>query len=655
MIRPLLAAAAFFVAMHAVAAPVAREVVPKAPGPQRLDLDAIAAGLATSPDLRELRLFDDDGKEVPYLAILPAPAEATLIDASQVAPIPVTKTASGFEADFGEARDADRLRIEGLPSPMMKRFRLDVSADREHWTTAVPEATLFDLPDEALTRLEADFERTPVRFARVTWDDASSARMPLPARVLLRPVVDAQAEVILREPLTVTPRPAEPRTTRLELALPGKNLPLRAIVVETGKPRVRRPARVMSEPQLQGDRLEPEMLGSATLRRASMEGLVAEELSIPIGSRPATDRIELVIDDGDEAPLKVDRVIAEIGPLPWIWFEVADGRPLIANFDAGREPARYDLEADRDRLSRTDPPRAAWGGPRGPLDGQAPSPVTAEPLPAGGPFDATGYRFKRGVPMATGLVSLLLDEQVLALSPSLNDVRLVTAGGTQVPYVSESRDEPLRVPLGPLSRTEDAEPHPGTTRYALPLPPAGIPASRLALTTEARIFDREVRVVEVRPGADRRAPEERFVLARGRWVSASSNEPAPALVLDLPRTHAERVELEIDEGDNAPLPVAPPELLLPQRRLRFVHPGTALTLWFGADGVAAPRYDLALLSRRVLSERSHDIELGPAPTEVLPATGPVAAAGVVLWGVLGVTLVALAVVLGRLLRGSAVS
>src|SRR5438445_13394771 len=144
---------------------VERGVVPSSAGPNRLTLDA--AFLARAQPFRvaereaadgrvevasggagDLRLFSADGREVQYLLISPRIVPewrgARLL---RVAP---TKTTSGFEADLEALLPIDRLRLDGLPAPLLKSGQVRGSGDRSHWTMLVPDATLFDLPNEGL-------------------------------------------------------------------------------------------------------------------------------------------------------------------------------------------------------------------------------------------------------------------------------------------------------------------------------------------------------------------------------------------------------------------------------------------------------------------------------------------------------------------------
>jgi hypothetical protein len=121
----------------------------------------------------------------------------------------------------------------------------------------------------------------------------------------------------------------------------------------------------------------------------------------------------------------------------------------------------------------------------------------------------------------------------------------------------------------------------------------------------------------------------------------------------LPSLDATTVLVDVDDGDNSPLHLASARLLLPTRRLRFVRAsGLEPVLAYGASGLAAPRYDLALLAPRILGATAHEVDPSPERTN---AGGPAderadTADRRIFWGVLATAIVVLLVVLARLVR-----
>src|SRR5439155_16724739 len=97
--------------------------------------------------LGDLRLFDPQGREVPYLLVWPSIDEPTWRD-GRILGVSPAKDTSGFEVDLGDVSTLDRLDIQGLPERFLKRVRLEGSGDRVHWTLLVAEGTLFNLSSD---------------------------------------------------------------------------------------------------------------------------------------------------------------------------------------------------------------------------------------------------------------------------------------------------------------------------------------------------------------------------------------------------------------------------------------------------------------------------------------------------------------------------
>ncbi len=194
-----------------------RAVFPGGPGPNHLALDAVVlaggsrflvsrvGGLETAgkaayvaeQGLFDFRLYDASGREVPYLLISPPSQEPRWIK-GRLIPVAATRKTSAVEVDLGAMVDVDRLQIGGLPSPFLKRVQLEGSGDRIRWALLVAEGTLFDLPEEDLRRTELEFQPGEYRYLRLTWDDRTSGRVPMPASAAARVVGASPAVPSLR-------------------------------------------------------------------------------------------------------------------------------------------------------------------------------------------------------------------------------------------------------------------------------------------------------------------------------------------------------------------------------------------------------------------------------------------------------------------------
>jgi hypothetical protein len=639
---------------------VERYVRPGAAGPNQLALDA--AFLARAQPFRtsevtaaegrvavasggagDLRLFDRDGKEVQYLLITPQLEPRWR--AARLLRVSPTKFTSGFEADLESPQSIDRVRLDGLPAPFLKRLQLEASGDRSHWTTLVGDATVFDLPNDRLELTTLDFTPGTYRYLRVTWDDRSSARMPLPRHVDARVVSATRGPAPLRAPIPVERRPSEPGKSRFRLRLPGAHLPIVALELTVGGGNVLRAAR-LTEGRLEGSTIMPTELGSATLRRSVRDGLAAASLTIPIAP-PSEAQLELTVDDGNNPPLDVTGATAVFATLPFVFFE-SDGRRLVARYGSDRVAApRYDLEAERERVPSLTLATARWDTAREVASASSDSVV---PMPTvGAAIDPESFRYARSIPLsAPGLTTLSLDAAVLAHG-TLDDVRIVTSDGHQVPFLIERLDEPLSVKLPVPERLTSRRDPASRSRYRVRLPYAGLPASRLVLHTDARVFERRVSL-EVLPSAedDARARAGPITIASTTWRQPDPERVAPALTLELPPLRVAELSLVIDEGDNAALPIRDASLLLPAYRLRFFRDSRgSLTLLYGRSDLGPPRYDLALLAARVLGAPAQDVVPG-SEREVSGVTG--VAPTVVFWCALALAVLALLVLIARLLR-----
>jgi hypothetical protein len=587
-------------------------------GPRRLAIDVplLAGSAPARPLLRDLRIYDANGGEVGYL-LVGDPAPAPIYKAAEMLPIAAVDTTrggtpavrtSGFEADLGEPLLVDRLRIDGINPPFLKRLKLEGSGDRQRWTLLVAEGTLFDLPDEKLTLTELRFRPGSYRYLRVIWDDTNSARIArMPTAAAGRVPTTAPAPP-LSAPLVFERRPSEPGRSRFRVKLPAANLPIVALELNVGGNHVLREASVFQS-QLSGTQLTPMLLGQATLRRIVRDGMAASALRVPIAP-PADSQIDLVVDDGDNPALDLQGVAAVFVELPWIYLEAPAGGLTARYGNSTLASPRYDLEAARSHIQIPWVVEAGWGEPR--ARGAADDTSAAPALPTvGASLDAGLFKFVRPIPEGkAGLVALALDAGVLAHSAGaargFPDLRVVDPADRQIPYIVERTSEPLSLDVAVEKLT--ALPPPllpvkaGRSVYRVRYPVEGLPDARLVLSTPARVFQRSVMLTElVEPDSRRRRSSGVDTIAVARWIHADQDRPAAPLTVQLPALHRSELFVLVDEGDNAPLPIETARLLLPAYRIRFFRDGsTRLRLAYGRTDLDRPKYDLALLAPQVL-------------------------------------------------------
>jgi hypothetical protein len=439
-----------------------------------------------------------------------------------------------------------------------------------------------------------------------------------------------------------------------------------------------RTARVV-EGRLSDGEVLPQTLGRATLRRVvrgNAVAVVAEDLRIPIHP-PEGREIEILVDDDNNPTLNLKGVTMEFVPLPWIYFESHGGEQLTARYgDSQLLAPRYDLEAMREYVtkteSRTESKDARWGaGVHDAQPADAGADMGMQP-PAGAPIQRQPFRFSRPIPAApAGLTALLLDAAVLAHSPaSLADLRIADEADHQIPYLLERCEDVLSLNLPPPVKetAQDAEGKKTATpsRYRLTLPYANLPSSKLVLTTTDRVFERTLSFEIARPAGNpsvrptlrresRRASEPDVeTVAEAHWRHTDPETPASPLMVNLNPLSTTTLTVVVDEGDNRPLPLSAARLELPLYRMRFFYPtGGKLTLLYGQNGLAAPRYDLALLAPRLVGVSSQEVALNPENTAPAVPEKVVTQARVFWVALIGAVIVLLGL-LARLLRSETV-
>jgi hypothetical protein len=645
-------------------------------GPQRLDVDvALLAG--SEPPIAEdlggrsiarrgfadLRLFDSNNIEVPYLLIAPTADQAAL-STYPVLPIsPVEKPGiktSGFEVDARGVRTMNALLLDAIRGPFLKRFRLEGSGDRERWTELIHEGTAFSLPAERVQHTLIEFEAGDYRYLRVTWDDTNSGRVPTPDSIAVREPRPMSAGPVVRSRVSIARRPSEPGRSRFRLTLPAARLPIVALELSVEGGNLLREVRVL-EAGFSGQGAEPRLIGGGRITRVVRDTLIAESLRIPT-RQPAEPQLDLVVDDGDNPPLELEGVTAVFAEMPWIYFESPPG-PITVRYGNARLTApRYDLEAARANLPKQ-PNRAAW---------RSQPPVTLAVDEVGLPMPETGsamsterFEYVRDIPAGPpGLIAVQMDLAAVAHSGRdtrrFRDVRILDRSGLQIPYLLEARDEPLMTDLRIERKALPADveqPQAGVTAYLVHVPFHDLPDPTLVLTTKARVFTRTIAIGTVVPGSERQKP--RYV-RRGSatWIHADQDVAAPALSLALPDSAAnEDVYVLIDEGDNQSLPIDKATLLVPQHAIRlFRKADQPLRLLYGRDDLDAPRYDLQLLSGQVLGRVAEDVTAGEERPLGTSAGGgsldPVPPA--VFWAALALTVVVLLGFVVRLMKREAI-
>jgi hypothetical protein len=612
--------------------------------------------------LQDLRLVAADGREVPYVLDVDVPRETErrrtgrLVEAQQD-----RRDRSAWAIDFGVVAPFDRLELDIDGTGFAKRARLEISDDGVRWTPVAGEAWVFDRPWRGRQVHDTTLERpTPLvaRFVRVTLDDVRS-----------RPVVVRGATAILTGTLGGGRWTRDAALTRLETraGAPSRykieapaTLPVERVTIATADTAYWREVRVFED--VPGRGLQPIAPPSPIYRLGVGDAdLDVEHRDVDL-ARAAASGLVLEIDDGDSPPLAAPRVTLSGTTRRMLVPPVASGLTLYYGNPVTRRPV-YDLEALRLRLAFAADFPTATLGPEAANPRFAPAPPLAFVAARGAAADVTRWPYARVLTIESGddLYTVALAATDLGhLRGDLADLRLVDADGRQVPYVIEPQADAASAAL----QIAGATPRPGlakTSAFALTLP--GVrdvseapPIATLRLTFAEAFFTRPAAVTV----PDARAAQGRAVVAQEtlRALRRDAGAAPEPIAIALGGLRADRLVVEISDGDNAPLTPKTAEAVVLVPRVTFKAAKGTYRLLAGNPDAEAPTYDLAALRQDVLAYSALPLDgaaLGPlAPNPAYArGAGDVARSlsnGPVLWGVLGLSIAVLLWLTWRILK-----
>jgi hypothetical protein len=567
----------------------------------------------SQPDLRDLRLVGDDGREVPFVLDVDAPrifelsTSGRLVEAQEV-----RRRHSSWIVEFPGRLTFDNLQLEVDGAGFSKRVELETSPDGHTWTRVEGDAWIFDRPWRGRQVRDTTIERpTPLetRFVRITLDDFRST-----------PVALRQVWAVRRSLLGGSRWTRDAQLERIETP-PGQ--PSRYRVAGTGTGRVERltidaddaafwrDVRVFEE---QRGALT-EIAGQIAIYRMRLDdaALNAERLDVDLQLGPAGPLV-VEIDDGDSPPLQRPRVTLSGAARRILVPPSAAGLTLYYGNTATRRPI-YDLEGLRLRLAQAETFPEAALGPEVVNPRFAPPPPMAFLAMRGAVAETTQWAVARPVRIAgrEDVYTLTMPAADLAyLRPDLGDLRLVDAERRQVPYVLEPRAVAARVGLA-IGRGTPRANTPQTSAWTLkaPEPPAadrarGLPLARLDLLFADAFFTRPAFVLV----PDSRAAHGRRVIVQDAFRASRRDAAAPPepQAVELGDLRANELAVEVRDGDNAPLQLTKAEAVVLVPRLTFkAGPGT-YRLLFGNPAAAAPTYDVAALRQDMLAYSAVPLE-----------------------------------------------
>jgi hypothetical protein len=612
----------------------------------------------SQPALRDLRLIDATGREVPYLVHEDTSRRVErrwsgyLIDAQRE-----RRGYSTWTVDFGEVITLDRLEIDLPGLDFAKRLSLDVSVDGAAWRELGRDYWVFDRVWQAARVHDTtlDLPVTEARFVRLQADDATSAAMQVRAVMALR--TDDLAGASWTQDVNLELISSDGNRARYRVLAPD-GLPIRRIVVDADESTFARTVTVYEQ-----GRDDLHRVGAGQVYRLRLPGAATSLESRDIDvARQGSGALVLEMENGDN-PLLAGARVRVWGPRTML--VTAPSAPVLTLYYGNtvtRAPA-YDLE--RFRLAVTSVPEypVATVGP------EVENPSFRQPPPLGfvaargATVAAADWRFSRSIPV-TGVEDLytltITPVDLARLRPDFADLRLVDETDRQVPYVLERDASTTALPLTITA----ASPRAGrrqTSAIGLVTPGSvaevgALRVSEVRLRVREPFFQRRAELLTRRRDATLGAvPVAAVTLSSARRTEG--NEPAWVQV-PLGLTLSSEWRLEIADGDNAPLTILEAQAVVPVPRVTFKAAPGAYRLLLGNPDASPPSYELDGLRQEVLAYAAVPLDLGATDAE--PANPAYqrsvsdyvreAPPRVVLWTTLLVAVVALLFLTRRIIR-----
>lgn len=342
-----LAAAGWLGAAPSPAAEVSRPIEPSAPGPSVASLDRDVYENAR-PDLADLRITDDEGREVPYLLARVGERPPEVARPVRRDPSYIRGSKAMVTLDFGAPTLKSHLTLALSGDDFRRRVSVEGRGRRDpEWVTIVDQAHVFAVPAPARARYETiPLPENNHQLLRVTVFHGPDD----PDRIH---ITDAWAGVEERRRPRETPVPAEmsraedarARETVLTFDLGARHQPFRGVVLDVPGPRFWRgvavEARIDPPPGQAGAPLAWTYLGDGVLYRIESDGEVRESMRVDVAGRHRVIRLRIRNRDDAALPIAGATVMAAVERIA---FEAAPGRRYRLSYgDPRRTSPSYDL------------------------------------------------------------------------------------------------------------------------------------------------------------------------------------------------------------------------------------------------------------------------------------------------------------------------
>ena len=546
-------------------------------GVYALPIPAELRGLSQSPDGTELLLVNAAGEEVPFALAEFRPATERDLDIQATNDVNVWMTGA-----LDVPIDGLRVTLPGQP------WATTVTVSRQDGTSWIPiaEALVFRHPMGSEKEVLFPSTADPLRIEyRHHFTGASSGTPGLVGIVDPAPFTAASEFTVPVGAPTVQ----EDGWAVYTIQLPHE-LPFNSFRLHVEDELFDRAVHVRD---IERDYWSDSYFNGPRIQRASIGNTRVEFTNVHMDQVQRTDEILVYVEANGKQPLTITQATLELpgrtlllrdpGPGP---FTVYGGAPRGTRSASDLQLA----EAELQRLAT----QVLTAGPVTNNPAYQPVELRSGVAAPGAELKVSSWAFARAV-QGEGLAFIDIPADVLAEARGdLADLRLVTADNQQVPYVLRQRPTHRQQATEP-TRTEDGS----TTRIRVPSPHAQTPVASVTLATDAAIFERNVTVFRAR-GA-RLEP-----LRSMRWIG-QDHPTRVSLSIDAPV--GDELVIEIDNGDNPPLPITSIQLGLPDWELVAVIPPNTRLL-YGNSRARAPDYELALITSDVLLRAQTPATLG---------------------------------------------
>jgi hypothetical protein len=600
---------------------------------------------AARPALEDLRLFDDAGNELPFLIERPAPANKS-VRAAKSFQASLNANSTVITLETGLAQSLDGVSLETPAGNFIKAVRVEGSADGQRWQPLAAGQPIFREQDGA-SQLHVRIPAGTWPWLRLDVDDKRTQPIPFTGAHVF--AAAAEAVEVEQRPATIVDRNENPGETRLTLNLGAANLDVASVQIETEEPLFTRSV-TLAVPAVSEDAVREQTIGQGCIYRVAVDGKkLAENLSLPLETSVPASELFLLIRNLDSPSLAITGVRVERRPVNLIFMAREAGQFCLLTGNSHCAAPRYDLAAFGTDLKNVAVVPVKISTLADNPDFRASEALTGIDL-NGTALDVAGWKYRKAVKIsADGVQQLDLDLDVLAHAETgFADLRILH-GSNQVPYLVQCAS--ISHSLAPsVTLMKDAK-QPNLSRWMIKLPKADLPLTLLSCETQSSLFQRNVALYEEL--ADERGDKYRRELAGAAWAQTPDRKNRQFSLALEERLESDTLFLETQNGDNPPIQLENFAVAYPETRVLFkAEAGDELFLYYGNPRVSPPSYDLNLIAGQMLAADKMPAALAAEEQLKKPSWAESQApgkGGVLFWGILGIVVVVLLVVISKLL------